>query len=319
MINKIKDFLKPFIEVVKTMIDGFGTHGVMTFAAAIGFYTIFSLPGLLVTIIVVAGFFLGKDAASGQLTSQLGEFIGTDIAQSISDIIVQVEVGGDGTLQTIIGVGTLVFSATTVFMSLQEGLNRIWDVVAKPKRGIVKFLINRVLSLGMIVGMGFIFIVSLISDTILEIFFNQIQKLIGAETSFLLDIVSTGLSFAIIFLIIAMIFKFLPDVKLRWKDVGMAALITAGLFVLGKYAIQVYLSNSSFSETYQAAGSIVVLLIWVYYSTVVILLGAEITRAIMIYKGRPIRPANQAQKIEIKQVDYDTYKSQYYHTEESEE
>src|SRR5690554_1708885 len=256
MIDKIKIFFSPIIEVVKTIIDGVGSHSLMTFAAAIGFYTIFSLPGLLVTIVVVAGFFLGKEAASGELTNQLSDFIGLEIANSISDIIMTVNISGDGAIQTAIGIGTLIFSATTVFMCLQQALNRIWDVLAQPKRGIVKFLINRVLSLGMIVGLGFILIVSLISDTLLEMFFGEIQKLIGEEPGFLLSIASTIISFAIIFVIIAMIFKFLPDVKLRWKDVSMASLITAGLFVLGKYAIQFYLSNSTFTETYQAAGSI---------------------------------------------------------------
>ncbi|WP_107039135.1 YihY/virulence factor BrkB family protein [Brumimicrobium mesophilum] len=312
MFQKIKTALNPIIEVVKTIISGVGSHSLMTFAAAIAFYTIFSLPGLIITIIIVAGVFLGKEAATGELTMQLSEFIGPDIAQSISEIIVQVDMSSDSTLQTIFGVGTLVFSATTIFMSLQEGLNKIWDVVAQPKRGFVKFLVNRVLSLGMIVGMGFIFIVSLISDTLLELFFGKIQSLIGSEPSLLLNITSSIVSFAVVFAIIGMIFKFLPDVILKWKDVGLAALITAGLFILGKYGIQYYLSTSDFAETYQAAGSIVVLLIWVYYSTVVILLGAEITRAIMIYKGRPIRPAEHAKKVSVKQVDYDTYKSNFY-------
>jgi membrane protein len=204
-------------------------------------------------------------------------------------------------------LGTLIFSATTIFISLQEALNKIWDVVAQPKRGIVKFLINRVLSLGMIVGLGFILIVSLISDTVLEVFFNKIQSIIGREPSLLLDITSSILSFAIVFVVIAVIFKFLPDVQLKWKDVSMAALITTCLFILGKIGIQFYLENSSFTETYQAAGSIIVLLIWVYYSTVVILFGAEITRAIMIYKGHPIRPSENAKKVSIQQVDYETY------------
>src|SRR5690554_2322249 len=309
MFKSILKKLNPIIEVIKTIMNGVKSHSLMVFAAAIGFYTIFSLPGLLVTIVVVAGVFLGNEAASGELTEQLGEFVGADVATSISEIVMQVNVGGEGTLQTIIGIGTLVFSATTVFMCLQKGLNRIWDVVAQPKRGLVKFLINRVLSLGMIVGLGFIFIVSLISDTILELFFEEIKKLIGEEPSLLLSISSNILSYAIIFVIIAMIFKFLPDVKLRWKDVSMAALITAGLFILGKYAIQFYLSNSSFTETYQAAGSVIILLIWVYYSTVVVLVGAEITRAIMIYKGRPIRPANHAKKIAVQEMDYETYKT----------
>ena len=312
MFKKIKKFLNPVIEVIKTIIAGVGSHSLVTFAAAIAFYTIFSLPGLIVTIIVVAGVFLGREAATGELTMQLSEFIGPDIANSISEIIVQVDMSDSNTFQTIFGVGTLVFSATTIFMSLQEGLNKIWDVVAQPKRGFVKFLVNRVLSLGMIVGMGFILIVSLISDTLLELFFGKIQSIIGSEPSLLLNITSSVVSFAIVFVIIGMIFKFLPDVQLKWKDVGLAALITSGLFIFGKYAIQYYLSTSNFAETYQAAGSIVVLLIWVYYSTVVILIGAEITRAIMIYKGNPIRPSEHAKKVSIQQVDYDTYKSNFY-------
>ncbi len=309
MLQKIKDAFKAIIEVIKIIFSGFGSHSLMTFAAAIAFYTLFSLPGLLVTIVIIAGIFLGQEAASGELSAQLSEFIGSDIAKSIENIIVQTDTSDDHTFKTLIGVGTLVFSATTIFMCLQEGLNKIWDVVAEPKRGFVKLILNRVLSLGMIVGMGFILLVSLVSDTILDFFFNKIQSIIGQEPSILLSITSGIVSFAIVFLIIGMIFKFLPDVKLRWRDVSMAALITAALFILGKVGIQYYLSNSSFDETYQAAGSIVVLLIWVYYSTVVILFGAEITRAIMIYKGNPIRPADHAKKVSIQQVDYETYKS----------
>lgn len=300
---------KSIIHVFKTIFNGIGTHSLMTFAAAIAFYTLFSLPGLLVTVVIVAGFFLGKEAASGELTMRLSEFIGTDIASSISDIIVQVDMSDESTMKTVFGVGTLIFSATTIFMCLQEALNKIWDVVAQPKRGLVKLIVNRVISLGMIVGLGFILIVSLISDTILDMFFGKIQTIIGEEPSILLSITSTVVSFAIIFIVISMIFKFLPDVELKWKNVRMAALITTGLFILGKYAIQLYLANSSFTQTYQAAGSIVVLLIWVYYSTVVVLIGAEITRAIMIYKGNPIRPSEHAKKVSIVEVDYETYKS----------
>lgn len=305
--------LKPIVEVTKTVFSGVGSHSLMTFAAAIAFYTLFSLPGLVVTIIIVAGFFLGTEAATGELSAQLSSFIGPKIASSIENIIVQVDMSDENTFKTIFGVGTLIFSATTIFISLQEALNKIWDVVAQPKRGFVKFIVNRVLSLGMIVGMGFILIVSLISDTLLDLFFEKIEYLIGKEPSLILNAVSGILSFAVVFLIIGMIFKFLPDVKLRWKDVTISALITTGLFILGKIGIQFYLTNSSFTETYEAAGSIVILLIWVYYSTVVILFGAEITRAIMIYKGHPIRPSEQAKKVYISQVDYETYKSNMNH------
>ena len=300
---------KAIVEVVKIIFSGVGAHSLMTFAAAIAFYTLFSLPGLVITIIIVAGFFLGREAATGELSAQLSSFIGPKISGSIEHIIVQIDMSDENTFKTVFGIGTLIFSATTIFISLQEALNKIWDVVAQPKRGIVKFIVNRVLSLGMIVGMGFILIVSLISDTLLELFFSKIEYMIGKEPSLLLNAASGFLSFAIVFMIIAMIFKFLPDVKLRWKDVSFSAFITTLLFILGKIGIQYYLTNSSFTETYEAAGSIVVLLIWVYYSTVVVLFGAEITRAIMLYKGNPIRPSENAKKVYIEQVDYETYKS----------
>lgn len=301
--------LKSILSVIKIIFKGVGSHSLMTFAAAIAFYTIFSLPGLVITIIIVAGFFLGQEAASGELSTQLSSFIGPNVADSVENIIVQLDMSEESTFKTIFGVGTLIFSATTIFISLQEALNKIWDVVAIPKRGFVKFILNRVLSLGMVVGMGFILIVSLITDTLLDVFFTKIENFIGKEPSILLNATSGLLSFGIVFMIIAMIFKFLPDVKLKWKDVKVAALITTSLFIIGKMGIQFYLTNSTFSETYQAAGSFVILLIWVYYSTVVILFGAEITRAIMIYKGNPIRPSENAKKVSIQQMDYETYKS----------
>lgn len=309
MFKSIKKIIESIWKVIKIIFSGVGSHSLMTFAAAIAFYTLFSLPGLIIIIVVIAGIFFGPEAASGELSEQLTGFIGPDIARSIEDIIVQVDVAGENTFNTIFGVGILIFSATTIFICLQEALNKIWDVVAQPKRGVVKFLVNRVLSLGMIVGMGFILMVSLISDTLLDLFSEKIQSVLGENPSLLLSITSSIVSFAIVFLIIGMIFKFLPDVELRWRDVSMAALITTGLFILGKYAIKFYLSNSSFTDTYQAAGSIVVLLIWVYYSTVVVLFGAEITRAIMIFKGNPIRPSAHAKKVSVKEVDYETYKT----------
>ncbi len=316
MIKKAFNAVK---EVLGTTFKGMGTHGLMTYAASIGFYTIFSLPGLLITIIITAGVFLGQEAATGELSAQLNDVIGESSASSIEDIILGIELAGDNTLQTIIGVGTLVFSATTIFMSLQDALNRIWDVVATPKKGFIKYILNRVLSLGMIIGLGFILLVSLMLDTALEFFFNQIQGWIGKEPSMLLEIASSVVSFGVVFLVIMLIFKYLPDVKLKWSNVRMAALITSGLFILGKIGIGYYIENSSFSQTYSAADSIIALLVWVYYSTVVVLFGAEITRAIMIYQGHPIQPAKAAKKIAIQQLDYEEYLTRFDNQPEAED
>ena len=238
---------------------------------------------------------------------QLSSFIGNEAAKSVENIIKQIELSGDLTIETIIGVGTLLFSATTIFISLQDALNTIWDVRATPKRGFIKLIVNRLISLGMIISLGFILLVSLLIDTVLELFFTQLQGWIGKEPSLVLDVISGLFTFGVVFLIIALIFKMLPDVQLKWKDVSIAAALSTGLFILGKWGIAYYIENSNFTQTYETAGSIIVLLIWVYYSTIVVLFGAEIMRAIKIYRGHPIRPSENAKKVKVKEVDYDTY------------
>lgn len=281
----------------------------MTYAASIAFYTIFSLPGLLITIVISAGLFLGQETAQGELVAQLQGFIGTSSAKTVESIITKVQLSGELTIKTIIGVGTLLFSATTIFISLQEALNRIWDVIATPERGIVKFIINRVLSFGMIVSLGFILIISLLLDSVLALFFDKLENTVGRTTSILLDVTSTATTFIVVFVVIIMVFKVLPDVKLRWKDVFTSAFITTLLLSTGNYLISWYISSSNFTGTYEAAGSIIIILVWVYYSTVVVLIGAEITRAITIHKKHPIRPAKGAKKISLQQMDYETYQN----------
>ncbi|MFD1550781.1 YihY/virulence factor BrkB family protein [Putridiphycobacter roseus] len=295
--------------MTKITFNGFSSHSVMTYAAAIAFYTIFSLPGLLITIIVFAGFFLGQDAVQGELVAQLQGFIGTASAETVENIITRIELSGDFTLGTIIGVSTLLFSATTIFISLQEALNRVWDVVATPKKGFIKFLINRVLSFGMIISLGFILLVSLLLDSVLALFFDKLENSLGKKPSMLLELTSSFTSLIAVFAVILLVFKVLPDVKLRWKNVLISALITTLFLMLGNLFISWYISNSDFSATYEAAGSIIIILVWVYYSTVVVLFGAEITRAVMIHNGHPIRPAKGAKKVKTVQLDYEKYQS----------
>lgn len=296
-------------KIIQTTVKGIGDHNLLTFAASIAFYTIFSLPGLLIIIIVSAGLFLGQDAVEGELVEQLQGFIGSSSAQTVQEIIVKIQLSGDITWKTILGVGTLVFSATTIFMSLQEALNRIWDVVALPQKSILKYLINRALSFGMIISLAFILLVSFLLDALLQLFFNKVENVIGKEPSFWLSLSSNAVSIGLTFIIIALIFKVLPDVKLKWSNVTKAAGLTTLFLVLGNYLIGLYISTSNFSQTYSAAGSVIVILVWVYYSTTVLLIGAEITRAIMIHNHNPIRPSEGAKKINVSSVDYDTYKA----------
>jgi membrane protein len=303
----LKELFKSVTNISKITLNGFSDHSVMTYAASIAFYTIFSLPGLLITIVISAGFFLGQEAAQGELVTQLHGFIGSSSAKTIENIITKVQLSGDFTVKTIIGVATLLFSATTIFISLQEALNRIWDVVATPERGIIKFIINRVLSFGMIISLGFILIISLLLDSVLTLFFHKLENLVGRTTSLLLEVTSTGMTLIAVFIIILLIFKILPDVILRWKDVIISTFITTILLSIGNYLIGWYISTSNFSGTYEAAGSIIIILVWVYYSTVVLLIGAEITRAISIHNNHPIRPAKGAKKVSLQQMDYDSY------------
>lgn len=287
---------KSIIHTTKDIFDGFGKHGVMTHAAAIAFYTIFSLPGLLITIVMVAGVFFGQEAVSGELANNIDQLVGRKAAETVQSILKNIELEGSSNLGTVIGIGTLLFSATTVFISLQDALNTIWDVKAKPTKGWLKYIINRAISFGMIISLGFILLVSLLVDTFLEIFMEKLEDIVGVNNGLMLNIISFIVSVTIIFVIIGLIFKLLPDIKVSWKNIAIGALITAGLFILGKFLIGLYLGRSNFSKTYEAAGSFIIILIWVYYSAVILLFGAEITRALMNYNHQPIEPCETAVK-----------------------
>jgi len=275
---------KKFIVISKNVFHGFFKHDNMNNAAAIAFYTIFSLPGLAITIIMSAGLFFGTAAVTGKLSESIKQIVGNSGAETVERIIKNIELTNSGTIGTIIGVGTLLFSATTIFISLQDALNKIWEVEAKPRKGWVKFILNRLLSLGMIISMGFILMVSLMIDVLLKLFMDRIEYLIGSTNVVILNVVSFIITLTTLLIIIGLIFKFLPDKSLRWKEVVIGSLITAALFIIGKFLIGAYLSNSDFSVTYETASSLIILLIWVYYSTVILLFGAEVTHTLMEYR-----------------------------------
>jgi len=299
----MKTKIKSIISIFKDAIDGLSKHGLMTYAASTAFYTIFSLPGLLITIVMVAGIFLGQEAVKGQISTQIDGLMGKSAAETIEGILTNIELTGSGTIGTIIGVGTLLFSATTVFVSLQTSLNVIWEVKSKPKKGWLKFIINKALSLGMVVSLGFILLVSLMLDTLLDLFMGKIESYIGDTSALILDISGTAIAFLIVAILFGLIFKVLPDVSLKWNQVRMGALITAGLFILGKSLIGIYIGQSNFSATYETAGSTILILVWVYYSTVIILFGAELTRAIIRHNGHIILPSENAVKVVLEEME----------------
>jgi len=298
--------LKPrgkYWEIIKEVFNRFIEDNPMLYAANIAFYTIFSLPAALIIIIAVAGKFFAKEAVTGELYQQIRGLVGPSSAAEIQKIIENASQSDSGVFATIIGVGTLLFSATTVFVSIQGALNAIWNVKPVPKKGYIKLIIDRVMSFALVVTLGFLMMVSLVLDAILSLFKNFLMQLFSGITYYVMEAINFAISFIVISLVFGLVFKVLPDAKIKWSDVRTGAVVTTVLFILGKFLIGLYLGNSDFESTYGAAGSLVVILMWVYYSSVILLLGAEFTQAFAKSKGRMILPAAHAVKVEMREVE----------------
>lgn len=300
---KMKAHRPGFLKIAKDVWEQFLEDNPMLYAASIAFYTIFSLPATLLIIVAVAGNFFAQEAVTGELYEQIRDFVGSKSALEIQRILENANQSSSSVIATIVGVGTLMFSATTVFVSIQNALNAIWKVKPQPQRGYVKFILDRLLSFALVITLGFLMMVSLLLDTILALFRDLLTAVFSGVTYYVMEAINFSISFLVISFIFAMILKFLPDAKTKWSDVRLGAVVTTILFIIGKFLIRLYLNNSSFESTYGAAGSFVVILVWVYYSAVILLLGAEFTLAYAKYKGRSILPSKNAVKIEFMEVD----------------
>ncbi len=282
----------------KTAINFFQGDS-FSYASSIAFSTIFSLPAILIIALSIGTTFYQRDTVQTELLHQIGALIGKESAQQIEKIIQNAAFDMDSFLARVIGIGTLLFSATTVFMALQSSLNNMWGIKAKPEKSWLKYIFNRLLSFAMVISFGFVLLVSLLLDTIMVIFQNIAAQYFNGITTYILSGANIMISFLIIICIFALMFKVLPDAKIVWKDAWVGATITAILFTLGKYLIGFYLGNSSINSAYGAAGSLVVILIWVYYSTVIFLLGAEVTSVYATESGRPIEPHAHAVRFKV--------------------
>ncbi len=292
-------------DILKETVRKFQNDDPIIYSAAIAFFTIFSLPPVLIIIIQIAGGILGEQAVRGEITAQFQGLIGKGSAQQIEEIIKNVDTSQSGTVATIIGVATLLFSATVVFSFIQKALNSIWGVRPKPKRGFVKFVVDRLLSFSMVVTLGFFLLVSLFIDAALAIFRDYINEVFSTHTGLLMQLINFIFSLLVVTFIFAMIFKVLPDARIKWKDVRIGAFVTAVLFTIGKYIIGFILGSTNIASTYGAAGSLAAILLWVFYSTVILLLGAEFTKVYTERRGRAIRPKKQAVHVEVREVEYE--------------
>ena len=284
-------------DLIKETFSEWSKDKASRLAAALSYYTIFSVAPLLIIAIAVAGLVFGREAATHQIEGQARGLLGEQGAQAIQTILENTGKTGAGVMATIIGVNTLLIGASGAFAQLQESLNTIWEVKPRAGRGVKGMVRDRFLSFSMVLVIGFLLLVSLVLSAVLAGVGKYISDLLPLS-SLMMQGVNFGISFGVTTFLFALIFKVLPDAYIRWRDVWVGAAVTALLFSLGRFLIGLYLGRSSISSAYGAAGSLVVLLVWVYYSAQILFLGAEFTQVYATRFGKGISPKKNAERLQ---------------------
>lgn len=290
----VSEKLKNIWYLLKESFNEFLDDGCLKLSAALSYYTIFSLPPLLIIIISVCGVFFGPEAIKGEIFGQINGLVGNDAANQIQEVIKNVHLSKSNKFATTVGVIMLLIGSSGVFAEIQDTINYIWGLKAKPNRGWIKFLKNRLMSFSMIGSVGFLLMVGLIVNALMDLLNHRLVNILPQLTVYLFYIINILVVFVIISLLFALIFKTLPDGKVVWKDALVGAGFTAFLFMVGKFAIGAYLGSSTIASVYGAAGSIILILVWVYYSAIILYFGAEFTKVYAITHGDKIIPQNYA-------------------------
>ena len=296
--------IKEIGKVVIQSLKGFKEDKIPKFSAALGYTTVFSFGPLLVVVIFLCSIFFGQEATQGKIYDEMVQFVGQDAALQLQTIIKNASLSGKGSIAAVIGIVTLLFGATAVFAEVQDSINTIWGFKAKPKKGIWKMIRNRFLSFSVVVSLGFLLLVSLAISTIIEGLSDKLKASFPNVTVVIFYILNLVVSFIIITALFTLIFKVLPDAKTKWKDVLPGAVTSGILFMIGKFAISFYIGKTNVGSTYGAAGSLVILLLWVYYSAIILYLGAEFAKAWSKHKGSSIQPNEYA--VALKKVEIET-------------
>ena len=265
-------------------------------SAVIAYYAIFSMPGLLVIVISVGSLFFKRDVITGQLYTQISSIMGVETARQVQDMIITISQTNKSLLATIIGLITVLLGATGVFVELQKALNVIWEVKAKPRRAIFTVIRTRLFSFGLILSVGFLLLISLTITTIIAVMGDWVMNHWPNIVLIIFYVLNFIISFGVVMLLFALLFKILPDAKIQWKHLWWGSILTAFLFILGKTAIGFYLSKTNPGSAYGAAGSIVLILLWVSYSSMILFYGAEFTRAYADYFTGKVSPTEVAVK-----------------------
>lgn len=268
-------------------------------SAVIAYYAIFSIPALLVIIITLAGFAFGREAVQGEISNQISLAIGESTAKQVEEMIAKAGEQKNSVWATIISVITLILGSTGVFAQLQVSLNQIWEVKVTAKKKWLKSIKDRLFSFGLILSIGFLMLVSLLLSTGLTAFSEWIKVHLPDFMLFVFRLINFLLSFGIVAVLFALMFRILPDARIRWKDVIIGSIVTSLLFVLGKFALGIYFGKANPGSTYGAAGSIVLLMLWVSYSCMILFFGAEFTKQFAVHFGRKIEPTKDAELIAL--------------------
>ena len=286
--------LKFFWEVLKETFTEWNNSSATRDSASIAYYAIFSIPGLLIIIIWIAGNFFGQEAIQGQISAQINSILGTEASKSIESMIASALIDKDNIIMKTVGVFALIFGATTVFFQLQKSLNTLWDIEAAPKKAILKFILDRANSLGMILVIGFLLMITMVLSSAISLLNNYITYRLGLETYILMELVNYVIGFILVVLVFAFMFKVLPDVEISWKSVWLGAILTAVLFTLGKFLLSLYFAELKPTSVFGTAGTIVLIMMWINYSCMLVFFGAEFTKVYSLKKGYKIIPSKHA-------------------------
>src|SRR3954451_8691345 len=272
--------------------------------AALAYYTVFSLAPLVLVLLAVLGVLFRQDPAGAwsRVTDQMASFLDKSAIQVVTDIAAEASKPGKSTMATIVGIALALFGASGVFGQLQDALNTIWGVKAKPGEGIMSFLRARFVSFAMLGGVFFLLLVSLTIEALLKAFSHYVQSSLPGGLAIAISVYLI-FDFAVVVMLFAMIFKFLPDAEIQWRDVWIGAVMTAIFFGIGKWALGLYLGSGAASSAYVAASSLMTLLLWIYYSSQILLFGAEFTQVYANQAVRRVAPSEHAVPIETKEIE----------------
>lgn len=301
--------IKLYISLLKDTASEFLEDNGLKLSAALSYYTIFSLAPMLLVIISVLTFFFKNNDIQGELFGQISGLVGANAALQLQEIIRNAELSNKSGVAAAIGVGTLLIGATGVFAEIQDSINYIWSIKSKPKKGWLKYLRNRLLSFSIILTLGFLLLVSLGINAMVDLLSARLERVFSEASVIIFYIVNMALVLVIITALFTVIFKVLPDGYLRWKECIVGATFTAVLFLIGKFVITFYIGQADLGATYGTSASIVILLTWVYYSSIILYFGAEFTKVYARLDGVDIKPNQHAVLITRKEIDTKTGKA----------